>query len=65
METGIEIAGSPAVHLITKEAPGAYAYDEYYFIKGEQLFRILIVHCGNGDWDLYDRFLSSFIFPGA
>jgi hypothetical protein len=65
IETGLEIAGSPAVHLITKAAPGAYAYDEYYFVKGEQLFRILIVHCGNEDWDFYELFLSSFIFPGA
>ena len=65
MDTDVEIAGLPTVHLITKAAKGAYAYDEYYFSKGEQLFRILIVHCGKQDWDLYDRFLSGFIFPGA
>jgi hypothetical protein len=65
MDTDVEIAGLPAVHLSTKAAKGAYAYDEYYFCKGEQLFRILIVHCGNQDWDLYNTFLSSFIFPGA
>ena len=65
MDTDVEIAGLSAVHLITKAAKGAYAYDEYYFVKGEQLFRILIVHCGKEDWDLYNTFLSSFIFPGA
>ena len=65
MGTDVEIAGLPAVHLRIKETKGAYAYDEYYFVKGEQLFRILIVHCGEQDWDLYNRFLSSFIFPGA
>jgi hypothetical protein len=65
MNTDIEIAGLPTVHLVTKEATGAYAYDEYYFVKGEQLFRILIVHCGKQDWDLYNTFLSSFVFPGA
>ena len=63
METEIEIAGSPAVHLITRAAPGAYAYDEYYFVKGEQLFCILIVHCGNGDWELYDAFSRVSSFP--
>ena len=58
-----EIAGLPAVHLIYEEGPGWEASDEYYFIRGDQLFSILILHSGGQqDWDLYNKFLQSFTF---
>jgi hypothetical protein len=63
IEAELEIAGLPAVHLTTYETPQSYAFDEYYFIKGDQLFRILLLHTdGRQDWDLYDRFLDSIVF---
>lgn len=59
----VEIAGLPAVHLIFKGSPQAYAFDEYYFIKGDQLFHIIILHTGGQqDWELYNKFLKSFTF---
>jgi len=55
----IEIAGLPAIHLIVDETPQSYGFDEYYFIYGEQLVRILILHtAGKQDWSLYDQFLQ-------
>jgi hypothetical protein len=58
-----EIGGLPATHLIVKSTPQSYGFDEYYFIKDEQLFRILILHTGGKqDWDLYDQFLQGFAF---
>jgi len=58
-----EIAGLPAVHLMYEEGPGWNASDEYYFIQGDQLFSILILHAdGQQDWDLYNKFLKSFTF---
>jgi hypothetical protein len=65
IETGLEIAGLPAVHLKTYASPMAYAYDEYYFIENERLFRITIIHCGPEDWELYTNFLEGFEFPHA
>jgi hypothetical protein len=60
----VEITGLPAVHLTYKEGPGWYASDEYYFIREDQLFSILILHTGGQqDWDLYNKFLQSFTFP--
>ncbi|MBL7065096.1 MAG: PT domain-containing protein [Anaerolineae bacterium] len=59
-----EIAGLPMVHLIYEEGPGWDASDEYYFIRGDQLFSILILHTGGQqDWELYNKFLQSFTFP--
>ena len=60
----VEVAGLPTVHLIYEASPQAYARDDYYFIKGDQLFRIQILHAGGQqDWDLYNKFLQSFTFP--
>jgi len=57
------IAGLPAVHLVYKPGPGWEASDEYFFIRDEQLFRILILHSdGQQDWNLYNQFLHSFTF---
>jgi hypothetical protein len=60
-----EIAGLPAARVTTYASPMAYGSDEYYFIKGDRLFRIVIVHCGQEDWGLYNMFLAGFNFPAA
>jgi hypothetical protein len=65
MEMGLEIAELEAIHLKTYASQMAYAYDEYYFIKGDRLFRITIVQCGQEDWELYNSFLRGFSFPHA
>jgi hypothetical protein len=58
-----EIAGVPAVHLKTNASSMADGYDEFFFIKGDQLFRIMILHTdGPEDWDLYHAFLESLAF---
>ena len=55
------IAELPAVHLVYQEGPQAYGSDDYYFISGEQLFHIKILHTGGRqDWAMYDAFLNSF-----
>ncbi|MGB3714818.1 MAG: hypothetical protein WA996_10350 [Candidatus Promineifilaceae bacterium] len=57
------IAGLPTVHLVYESGPGWEASDEYFFVRDEQLFRILILHSdGQQDWDLYSQFLYSFSF---
>jgi hypothetical protein len=63
IDTGAVIAGLPAVHLTTNATEQSYGYDEYYVIKGDQLFRINIIHAGGQeDWNLYNAFLGSFSF---
>jgi hypothetical protein len=57
------IAGLPTVHLVYESGPGWEASDEYFFIRDEQLFRILILHSdGRQDWNLYNKFLHSITF---
>lgn len=64
IDTDVEIAELPTVHLRTGASPEAYGFDEYYFRRDDQLFRIMILHTGGQeDWDLYDKFLRSFTFP--
>ena len=64
IDAGVEIADLAAVHLRTEATERSYASDEYYVIKGDQLFRISILHTdGREDWDLYNKFLQSFRFP--
>lgn len=59
----ITIGGSNAVHLITEASSGSYGFEEYYFIKGEQLFRILIWPSdGNQEWQISEQFLAGFSF---
>jgi hypothetical protein len=59
----VKVAGLPTVHTVYKGGPGAYDSDDYYFIRGDQLFRISILHAGGKqDWELYDQFLRSFTF---
>jgi hypothetical protein len=60
----VEVAGLPTVHLVYEASPQAYGSDHYYFIRGDQLFHIQILHAGGRqDWDLYNKFLQSFRFP--
>ena len=64
IDTEIEIAGLPAVHLRHDQGQGSYASDEYYLVRDGQLFRIMLLHAGGKeDWDLYDKFLRGFTFP--
>jgi len=64
IDTEVEIAGLPAVHLVHKAGPGWGASDDYYFIRGDQLFCISILYAGGQqDWELYNKFLQSFTFP--
>jgi hypothetical protein len=64
IDTESEIAGLPAVHLTQEAGPGWSVSDEYYFIRGDQLFRIYILPAGDQqEWDLYNKFLQSFSFP--
>jgi putative hemolysin len=58
----VEIAGLPAAHDRYEAGPGAYSFDEYYFIKDGQLFRINILHAGQEDWELYNKFLQGLTF---
>jgi putative hemolysin len=63
IDTEVEIAGLPAVHLRYEAGPGWDASDAYYFVKDGQLFYILILHTGGQeDWELYDRFLQGLTF---
>ena len=63
IDTEVEIAGLPAVHLSNEAGPGWSVSDEYYFIKGDHLYRIYILPDGDQqDWDLYNKFLQSFTF---
>jgi putative hemolysin len=63
IDTKVEIAGLPAVHLRYEAGPGWDASDAYYFIKDGQLFHILILHTGGQEnWDLYNGFLQGLTF---
>jgi len=60
----VEIAGLSMAHFRQEAGPGAYASDGYYFIRGEQLFFVSILHAGwQEDGELYNRFLQSITFP--
>jgi len=59
----MQIAGTTAIHLRHDRTPQSYAYDRYFFVKGDQLFMILIGHAGDKeDWNLYNHFLESIQF---
>lgn len=59
----VEIAGLPTLHLVCEASPQAYGADHYYFIQGDQLFHIRILHTNSHeDWELYEEFLQSFSF---
>lgn len=58
-----EMAGLPTLHLIYEPSPQAYGADHFYFIRGDQLFHIRILHTnGHQDWELHEKFLRSFSF---
>jgi putative hemolysin len=63
IDTAAVIAGLPAVHLTTRATQQSYGFDETYVIKGDQLFRINIIHAGGrADWNVYNAFLGSLRF---
>ncbi|MCG2686145.1 hypothetical protein L6258_02130, partial [Candidatus Parcubacteria bacterium] len=58
----VTIAGFLADHVIFRSYQ-AVDQDLYYFVRGDQLYRITLFHVGRReDWDLYNKFLSSFTF---
>jgi hypothetical protein len=59
----ISVAGLPTVHFVQDKTSRAHAGDYYYFIKGDQLYNLSILHTGDRvDWDLYNQILNSFVF---
>ena len=63
IDTEVEIAGLPAVHLSNEAGPGWGVEDMFYFIKNDHLFQISILPAGDQqDWDLNNKFLQSFTF---
>ena len=57
------IAGTTAIHTRYPGGQQSFANDRFFFVHGEQMFVITILHAGDKeDWDLYNRFLQSFIF---
>jgi len=63
VDTRMQIAGRPTVHLRTEASQQAGARDETYVVDDGQLFTIAILHAGREDWDLYTAFLNGFSFP--
>jgi hypothetical protein len=61
----VQIAGTTAIHFRHERSPQSYADDRYYFARGGQLYLVLIGHGEVEDWELDNRFLSSFQFEGA
>lgn len=57
-----QIAGLTAIHLRHERSPQSYANDRYYFMKGTQLFQVIIGHGEVEDWDSANRFLQSWRF---
>jgi hypothetical protein len=59
----VSLAGRPTVHLVQDRTSQGYAADYYYFIKGDQLYQLSVLHTADQkDPLLYDKFLSSFRF---
>jgi hypothetical protein len=62
----VNVAGTTAIHTRFSRSQQAYANDRYFFVHNGQLFSIGILHTGDKeDWNLYNRFLSSFQFDTA
>lgn len=57
-----QIAGLTAIHLRHERSPQSYANDRYYFVKGTQLYQVIIGHGEVEDWDSANRFLQSWQF---
>jgi hypothetical protein len=58
-----QIGGFTALHTIKTRSPQSYASDDYFLIRGEHLFHIVLLHTGDRqDWELYNRFLDSISF---
>ncbi len=64
INTEVEIAGLPAVHARYEGGQGGRGSDDFYFIRGEQLFNIMILDAGElADWEVYNKFLQGITFP--
>ena len=61
----VQIAGTTAIHFRHERSPQSYADDRYFFARGGQLHLVLIGHGDVEDWELNNRFLSSFQFLGV
>ncbi|MCJ7624349.1 MAG: hypothetical protein MUO76_12670, partial [Anaerolineaceae bacterium] len=62
-EPNMEIGGIPAARIHTPGSPGAYAYDEIYFIKDAALYMISMIDVDNEqNRELYDNILQSIAF---
>jgi len=58
-----KIAGLKTFHVVKNRSPQSYAADIFYFIKGNKLFEIRIIHSKDmQDWGIYNKFLNSFSF---
>lgn len=57
-----KIAGRTAIHFRHERSPQSYADDRYYFVRGTQLFLVIIGHGEVEDWDRSSRFLRSIQF---
>jgi len=59
----MQIAGSTAIHTRKARSPQSYAADQYFFVRSQQLYSVVILHTGDHeDWELYNRFLESIRF---
>lgn len=59
----ISIAGLETLHFVQNKNNEVDAADYYYFIKGDQLYEVMILHVdGRKDQKLYDKFLNSISF---
>lgn len=57
------IAGTTVIHTRFPRGQQSFANDRFFFVHGEQMFVITILHAGDKEnWDLYNRFLGSFKF---
>jgi hypothetical protein len=59
----IQLAGLSTVHFWQPQTAQVQAADYYYFIKDQQLYKIVVYHSDNKqDREVYSRFLESFSF---
>jgi putative hemolysin len=60
-----QIAGMTAIHTRFEGSQQAYAQDSYYFARAGQLYRVVLLHAGKEDWEVYNHFLDSIQFTGS
>jgi putative hemolysin len=57
-----QIAGMTAIHTRFEGSPQAYAQDSYFFARAGQIYRVVILHAGKEDWEVYNHFLDNIQF---